>query len=97
MGFLQKLTILYLFGEGGGGGRGVEGNIDQENVFCDILKRKNPFVGYKNKQFKKFKIWDLSMVLVKIGHFSTLSFFNQFRQGKWVLRSSETKKRFSRL
>ena len=57
-----------------GGGGGVEGNIDQENVFCDILKRKNPFVGYKNKQFKKFKIWDLSMVLVKIGHFSTLSF-----------------------
>ena len=27
--------------------------IDQENVFYDILKRKNAFLGYKNKKFKK--------------------------------------------
>ena len=26
------------------------GNIDQENVFYDILKRKNNFLGYKNKK-----------------------------------------------
>ena len=26
------------------------GNIDQENVFCDILERKNAFVGFKNKK-----------------------------------------------
>ena len=26
------------------------GNIGQENVFCDILERKNAFVGYKNKK-----------------------------------------------
>ena len=31
------------------------GNIDQENVFYDILERKNPFLGYKNKKFKKSK------------------------------------------
>ena len=27
------------------------GNIGQENVFYDILERKNAFLGYKNKKF----------------------------------------------
>ena len=31
------------------------GNIGQENVFDDILERKNAFLGYKNKKFKKSK------------------------------------------
>ena len=31
------------------------GNIGQENVFYDILERKNVFLGYKNKKFKKSK------------------------------------------
>ena len=31
------------------------GNIEQENVFYDILERKNAFLGYKNKKFKKSK------------------------------------------
>ena len=31
------------------------GNIGQENVFYDILERKNAFLGYKNKQLKKSK------------------------------------------
>ena len=30
-------------------------NIDQENVFYNILERKNAFLGYKNKKFKKSK------------------------------------------
>ena len=30
-------------------------NIGQENVFYDILKRKNASLGYKNKKFKKSK------------------------------------------
>ena len=29
--------------------------IGQENVFDDILERKNVFLGYKNKNFKKSK------------------------------------------
>ena len=33
------------------------GNIGQENVFYDILERKNAFLGYKNKKFKKSKNW----------------------------------------
>ena len=31
------------------------GNIGQENVFYDILERKNAFLLYKNKKFKKSK------------------------------------------
>ena len=27
-------------------------NVGQENVFYDILERKNAFLGYKNKKFK---------------------------------------------
>ena len=30
-------------------------NIGHENVFYDILERKNAFLGYKNKKFKKSK------------------------------------------
>ena len=30
-------------------------NIGQENVFYDILERKNACLGYENNKFKKFK------------------------------------------
>ena len=43
-GFGQKLAIFHVF---------FKGNIGQENVFYDILERKNAFLGYKNKKFKK--------------------------------------------
>ena len=36
------------------------GNIGQENVFYDILERKNAFLGYKNKTFKKSENWHFS-------------------------------------
>ena len=38
----------------------VLGNIGQENVFHDILERKNTFVGYKSKKSKKSKNWHFS-------------------------------------
>ena len=41
-----KLAIVPLF---------FLGNIGQEKVFYDIVERKNAFVGYKNKKFKKSK------------------------------------------
>ena len=49
--------------------------IIQENVFYDILYRKNAFLGYKNKKFKKSKNWDFCkgvnlLFWFKIGHFS---------------------------
>ena len=33
------------------------GNIVQENVFYDILERKNALLGYKNEKCKKSKNW----------------------------------------
>ena len=50
-------------------------NVVQENVFYDILERKNAFLGYKNTKLKKSKIWDFSKGVSpwfwwKIGHFS---------------------------
>ena len=36
------------------------GNISQENVFYNILKRKNAFLAHNNKKFKKSKNWDFS-------------------------------------
>ena len=32
------------------------GNIGQENVFYDILERKNAFLGYKRRSLKSRKI-----------------------------------------
>ena len=34
-------------------------NIDQENVFCNILERQNAFLGYKNKKLKKVEKFDI--------------------------------------
>ena len=54
------------------------GNIGKENVFDDILKRNNAFLGYKNKKWKKTKNWHFSKgnpwFLSKNGHFSTFFF-----------------------
>ena len=36
------------------------GNIGQENVSYDIVKRENASLGYKNKKFKKSKNWHFS-------------------------------------
>ena len=51
------------------------GNIGQENVFYDILERKNAFLSYKNKKFKKSKNGNFSKGVIpwfwsKNGHFS---------------------------
>ena len=77
------------------------GNIEEENVFYDILKGKNAFLGYKNKKFKKSKNWHFSKgvnpwFLSKNGYFSNI-FFRQFRLGKCFLRYFRTKKPLSRL
>ena len=55
-------------------------NIGQENVFYDILERKNAFLGYKNKMFKKSKNWDFSKGVnpwfwSKKSHFFNFFFF----------------------
>ena len=77
------------------------GNIDQENVFYDILERKNAFLGYKNNKFKSRKI-DIFLnglthgVGPKMAIFPIL-FFRQYRPGKCLLGYSRTKKYLSRL
>ena len=55
------------------------GNIGQENVFYDILERKNAFLRYKNKKLKKAKNCHFSKGVnpcfwSKNGHFSNLFF-----------------------
>ena len=57
------------------------GNIGQENVFYDILERKNAFLDYKNKKFKKSKNWHVFKRVnpwfwSKNGNFSNFFFCN---------------------
>ena len=48
---VQKWSFFQLF---------FKSNLDQENVFYDILERKNAFLRYKNKESKKSKNWNFS-------------------------------------
>ena len=69
-------------------------NIGQKNVFYDILKRKNAFLGYKNKKFKKSKNRHFSHGFgPKNGCFSNF-FFTQYRLGKYFLWYSRSKNAF---
>ena len=36
------------------------GNVGKKNVFYDLLERKNAFLDYKNKKFKRSKNWHFS-------------------------------------
>ena len=61
------------------------GNIAQENVFYDILERKNAFLTYKNKKLKKSRNWHFSKGVNpwfcwKNAHFSNF-FFRQYSPG----------------
>ena len=61
------------------------GNLDQENVFYDILQRKNAFVRYKNKKSKKPNKWHFSKGVnpwfwSKNGHFSNFFFLRNLGQ-----------------
>ena len=60
-------------------------NIGQENVFYDILERKNSLLGYKNKKFKKSKNCHFSKRVnpwfwSKNGHFSNFFFLGNIGQ-----------------
>ena len=67
----------------------LSGNIGQANVFYDILERKNAFLGYKNKKFKKSKIDIFPKGLThgfgpKMAIFPSF-FFRQYRPEKCLL------------
>ena len=55
----------------------ILGKIGEENVFHDILDRKNALLDYKNIKFKKSKNWDFSK-----GHAFCQTFFHVFVLGK---------------
>ena len=74
--FVQKWACLQL---------SFLGNIGQENVFYHILERKNAFVGYKNKKFKKSKNWHFSKgvnpwIFSENGHFTNFFFLGNIGQ-----------------
>ena len=75
------------------------GNIDQENVPYDILKRKNAFLGYKNKKFKKSKKGHFSkpMVLIQKWPFFQLLFLGNIDQENVFYDILERKKCLFRL
>ena len=90
---VENWLFLHLF---------ISANIVQENVFYDILERKNAFPAYKKKKFKKSKNWDFSKGVnprfwSKNGHFFNFFFFRQYIPRKCLLRYSRSKKRLSRL
>ena len=77
------------------------GNIDQENVFYDIVERKNAFVGYKRRSSKSRRIDIFPKGLThgfgpKMAIFATF-FFRQYRPGKCLLKYTRTRKRLSTL
>ena len=61
------------------------GNIGLENVFYDILERKNACLGYKKKKFKQSKNWHFSKGVnpwfwSKNGRFSNFCFLGDIGQ-----------------
>ena len=76
LGFGLKMAIFPTF---------IFGNIGQKNVLQDILERKNDFLGYKSKKFKKSKNCDFSKGVnqwfwYKNGHFSNFFFLGKIGQ-----------------
>ena len=63
------------------------GNIEQENVFYDILERKNAFLGYKNKKFKKSKNWHFSKRVNRLFLSENWFFSNFYFLGNIVQKS----------
>ena len=77
------------------------GNIDQENVFYDIVERKNAFLGYKNKKFKQSKNWHFTKGVnlwywSKKGHFSKIFFLGDVGQENFFYDILERKNAFLR-
>ena len=75
------------------------GNIGQENVFYDILERKNAFLCYKNKKFQNSKKYHNSKrvnpwFLDKNGHFCNFFFLFKIGQENVFYDILERKKAF---
>ena len=78
------------------------GIIDKENVFYDIVERRNAFLGYKNKKFKESKNWHFwkgvnPWFSSKNGHFFNFLFLGNIGQENVYNNILEQKKRLSSL
>ena len=78
------------------------GNIGQENVFYDILERKNAFLRYKNKESEKSKNWNFSKGVKpwfwsRNSNFINFFFLNNLGQENVFYDILERKKRLSTL
>ena len=90
--FIQKAAIFLNFF--------FLGKVSLENVFCDILERKNASLGYKTRSSKSPKIDIFPKGLTqdfspKMAIFKTF-FFIQYRRGKCLLGFSRKKNAFLR-
>ena len=70
----------------------IVGLISQENVFQDILERKNFYLGYKNEKFKKSKMGVFPKGLL-LGLVFLSFYLRQNRPEKCVSRYSRKEKR----
>ena len=75
----------------------ILGKKGQENVFHDILERKNAFIDYKNKNLKRSRNWDFSKKGLVYGFGQKLStfpslYFRQNRPAKCLSRYSSEEK-----
>ena len=78
------------------------GNLDQENVFYDILQRKNAFLRYKNKESEKSKNWNFSKGVKpwfwsRNSHFFNFFFLKNLGKENVFYDILERKKHLSRL
>ena len=85
---VQKWPFFQLF---------VLGNIGQENVFNDILKRKKGFSMPSNQEVQKFRKIDIFPNGLTYGFGPKIAIFlallfRQYKPGKYLLRYSSTKK-----
>ena len=75
------------------------GNRGQKNVFYNIVKQNNAFLGYKNKKFIKSKNWHFSKWVIpwfwsKNGHFSNFFFLGSLGQENVFYNILEQKNAF---
>ena len=67
------------------------GNIEQENVFHDILERKNAFLGYEKKEVQKVQKWP-SFQLFFLGNIEQENVFYDILEQKNAFLDYKNKK-----
>ena len=76
-------------------------NSEEENVFCDILERRNPCLRYRKKKLKRSKNWHFSIGVnpwfwSKNGHFFNFFFLSNLEEENVFYDILERKNAFPR-